>query len=236
MTTEVARFQPKAQQEAIYRDGQPALVSKKAKTVAMVRPASRGIRAGARPIYVVGIYNATGAPITLRAEDITVEQLIDGQPVQPLKVYSYEDLVREEQTRQVVAAVLVGVAAGANAAAASRSGYYTNTSQVYSRYGTATVVTNGYSPTANAVAQANASYQNAQMVNSAVERGQQNLATLEREVLKDNTMMPGEWYGGQVVFDPPQTSTGDQKAYRITISVGGERHEVDVSQEAAGRA
>lgn len=74
------------------------------------------------------------------------------------------------------------------------------------------------------------------MVNSAVERGQQNLATLEREVLKDNTMMPGEWYGGQVVFDPPQTSTGDQKAYRITISVGGERHEVDVSQEAAGRA
>lgn len=34
-------------------------------------------------------------------------------------------------------------------------------------------------------------------------------------------MMPGEWCGGQVVFHPPQTATGDQKAYRITINVGG---------------
>ncbi|MFG1190995.1 hypothetical protein [Xanthobacter flavus] len=236
VTTEVARFQPKAQQEAIVRDGQPALVSKKAKTVALVRPASRGLRPGARPVYVVGVFNATGAAITLKAEDITVEQLIDGQPVKPLKVYSYEELVREEQTRQVVTAVLVGALAGANAAVAANSGYYNSTSRVYTPYGSATVVTSGYSPTANAIAQANASYQNAQMINSAVERGQQNMAALERDVIKDNTMMPGEWYGGQVVFDPPQTSTGDQKAYRITINVGGERHEVDVAQEAPARA
>ncbi|MEP9349173.1 hypothetical protein [Xanthobacter sp. KR7-225] len=235
VTTEVARFQPKGQQEAIVRDGQPALVSKRTKTVALIRPASRGLQPGARPVYVVGVLNATGTPITLRASDITVEQLIDGEPAHSLKVYSYEDLVREEQTRQVVAAILVGVAAGANAAAASRSGYYTNTSQVYSRYGTATVVTSGYSPTANAIAQANASYQNAQMIDAAVARGQANLANLERDVIKDNTMMPGEWYGGQVVFDPPQTTTGNQKAYRITINVGGERHEVDVSQEAPAR-
>lgn len=212
------------------RDGQPALVSKKAKTVAVVRPASRGLRPGARPVYVVGVFNATGTAITLKAEDITVEQLIDGQPVKPLKVYSYEELVREEQTRQVVTAVLVGALAGANAAVAANSGYYNSTSRVYTPYGSATVVTSGYSPTANA------SYQNAQMINSAVERGQQNMAALERDVIKDNTMMPGEWYGGQVVFDPPQMSTGDQKAYRITINVGGERHEVDVAQEAPARA
>lgn len=236
VTTEVARFQPKAQQEAVVRDGPPAVVTQededgRPRSAGFLRPPARG---SAR--LLVGVFNATGAAITLRAEGITVEQPIDGQPVKPLKVYSHEELVREEQIRQVTAAVLVGVAAGANAAAAANAGDYNSTSRVYSPSGSATVVTSGYGPTAIAIAQANTSCQNAQMINSTVEPGQQSMATLERDVIKDNTMMPGEWYGGRVVLDAPHTSTGDQKAYRITINVGGVRHEVEVAQEAPARA
>jgi hypothetical protein len=42
-------------------------------------------------------------------------------------------------------------------------------------------------------------------------------------------VFPGEWYGGQLVFDPPD---GDaDKNYQITIQVGPDLHQIDVSQE-----
>ena len=62
--------------------------------------------------------------------------------------------------------------------------------------------TTGYSPTAAAIAQSNASAQNAEMISDVIERGQANLATLEHAVIKDNTVMPGEWYGGQLHIQP----------------------------------
>jgi hypothetical protein len=41
-------------------------------------------------------------------------------------------------------------------------------------------------------------------------------------VLKDNTLMPGEWYGGLLHFDAP-VSDGE-RSYRILIEVGPDRH------------
>jgi hypothetical protein len=34
------------------------------------------------------------------------------------------------------------------------------------------------------------------MISSAVETGQRNLVNLERTVIKEDTLLPGEWYGG----------------------------------------
>lgn len=56
----------------------------------------------------------------------------------------------------------------------------------------------GYSPTAAAIAQSNANAQNAELVSATIERGRANMAMLERAVIKENTLMPGEWYGGQL--------------------------------------
>jgi hypothetical protein len=36
------------------------------------------------------------------------------------------------------------------------------------------------------------------MISATLAQGQANLATLERSAIKDNTLMPGEWYGGQL--------------------------------------
>ena len=63
-----------------------------------------------------------------------------------------------------------------------------------------------------------------------IERGQQNMVALERGIIKDNTLMPGEWYGGQLVLQPLSSDGDGPKNYTISLLVGSERHEIDISQ------
>ena len=88
-----------------------------------------------------------------------------------------------------------------------------------------------YNPAAAAAAQANANMQNDAMIASAVETGQRNMETLERFVLKDNTIMPGEWVGGQVHISPPSTMNGQSKNYVISVSFAGDVHQIEVVQQ-----
>jgi hypothetical protein len=53
-----------------------------------------------------------------------------------------------------------------------------------------------------AIAQSKASVQNEAMISATRESGQANLANLERLVMKDNTLLPGEWHGGQLYLQP----------------------------------
>ncbi|QFR34719.1 hypothetical protein [Ancylobacter sp. TS-1] len=233
VTGERAEFKPSVGQEAIVRDGNPALVSMKPRSVVMVKPAKREMVPGGRPVYVIAAYNAGQESTLLAVSNITVEQMVGGEPIGELKVFTYEDLVREEQARQVMAAILVGVAAGANSAAANNAGYYNSRSTVYTPRGTAVVTTTSYSPAAANIARNNAAFENAAMTASVVERGRQNLVALENQVLKDNTIMPGEWVGGQVHIAPPVNNEAG-KEYRITVTVGPDVHRVDVAQKPAG--
>lgn len=227
---EVASFQARPGQEAIVRDGRPALVSRAPHSLVMIAPASRQFKASGRPIFVVGLYNLGPAPSQFRVADIQVTQTVNGQ-VAELKVITYEELVQEEHTRQVAAAILTGVAAGANAYSAAQAGHYNSTSTVYGPHGNYLVQTSGFSPTANAIAQGNAAAQNDAMISATIERGQQNLAVLERSVIKDDTIMPGEWYGGQLHLQPlvPAGNKGP-RTYSISLLVGADRHTIDIVQ------
>jgi hypothetical protein len=60
------------------------------------------------------------------------------------------------------------------------------------------------------------------------------MATLEQSVIKDNTLMPGEWYGGQLHFSPPTDKGGGPKSYTIVIMVGSDRHVIECNQGPAG--
>ena len=228
-STETIQFQPKPQQESLVRDGNPGLVSRQKSSVVIVRPAARQFAAGGRPVFIVGVNNLSNVPLQFRVSDIQVIQTVNGQAAS-LKVITYEELVAEERTRQVFAAVATGLVAGANAYSASQAGRYNSTSTVYTPRGTYQVNTVGYSPTANAVAQANASAQNEAIISATIERGQQNMAALERGVIKDNTMLPGEWYGGQLHVAPLISSSDGPKMYSITIMVGTDRHEINIVQ------
>lgn len=232
VTQETVRFQAKAQQESLIRDGNPALVSRKPSSLVLIRPAARHFVPGGRPIFVVGIYNLGKGPVEFRVANVEAVQTVNRQAVD-LKVITYEQLVNEERNRQIFAAVLTGVAAGANAVAASQSGYYHSNTTIHTSRGTYTAHTTGFSPTAAAIAQARASAQNEAMIASTIEAGQRNMAMLEQAVIKDNTLLPGEWYGGQVHLQPLSSDAGGgPKTYSIALLVGPDRHEIDIVQEA----
>lgn len=227
VTTETVQFRASnPNQQALVRDGQPALVSKQKTSLVLVRPASRQLQAGGRPVFVVNINNLSKAPVEFRMGQIEVNQIV-GENEFAMTVVTYEMLAQEEKNRQVAAAILTGLAAGANAYGASRAGYgsYTTPS---GRTGTF------YSPTAAAIAQSNAAAQNEAMIAGAIESGQRNMAQLEQTVIKDNTLMPNEWYGGALHLSPPTNPpSGSQKSYRVIITIGGDRHVIDIMQAPA---
>jgi hypothetical protein len=214
------------QQQALMRDGQPALVSRQKNSLILVRPAARQLQVNGRPVFVVGINNLSRQPVDFRVGQVEAVQHAAGSDFE-MKIVTYEMLVQEEKNRQVAAALLTGIAAGANSYSASRAGYgsYTTPS---GRTGTF------YSPTAATIAQGNAAAQNEAMVAATIETGQRNMAALEQSVIKDNTLMPGEWYGGQLHLAPPTDQGGAQKTYTIVITVGPDRHVIDVSQGPPG--
>jgi len=232
VTTETVQFRPKAQQQALMRDGQAALISRRQNSIVMIRPAARQFQAGGRPVFAVGIYNLSGRPIDFRVANVQVVQTVNQQTVE-IKVFTFEELATEERNRQVAMAIIGGLAAGANAYSASRAGYYNNTSTVSTPRGTYQVHTTGYSPTANAIAQSNAAAQNEAMISGIVDQGQQNMAALEQGVIKDNTLLPGEWYGGQLHMQPLSREGDGAKQYSIALLIGNERHEIDISQGSA---
>jgi hypothetical protein len=228
--TEVARFQARDGQQALVRDGRPAIVSRRGSSLVLVSPATRQFKAGKRSAYVVAIKNLSAGPIDFTVGNLWVAQLVGGQVTNRLRLYTYEDLVSEERTRQIVAGVAAGLAAGANAYSAANAGYYNANATVYGPRGVSNVNISGYDPAAAQIAQARAAAQNDAMIASIIETGRRNLDALERSVIKDNTLLPGEWYGGQVVFDPPKNVEG--KNIVISIQVGSDLHQVEVTHEA----
>jgi hypothetical protein len=214
------------QQQTLMRDGQPALVSRQKSSLVLVRPASRRIQTNGRPVFVVAINNLGRQPVDFRVGQVEAVQHANGSDFE-MKVVTYDMLVQEEQNRQMARAVLTGLAAAGNAYSASQAGHgsYTTPS---GRTGTF------YDPTAAAIAQNTAAVQNEAMISATIETGQRNMAALEQSVIKDNTLMPGEWYGGQLHLAPPTDQGGGPKTYTIVISVGSDRHVIDVSQAPAG--
>jgi hypothetical protein len=214
------------QQQAMMRDGQPALVSRQKNSVVLVRPASRQVQARGRPVFIIGINNLAKQPVEFRVDQVNALQHAGGIDYQ-MQVVTFEMLAQEEKNRQIAAAILTGVAGAANAYSSSRAGYGTYTTPS-GRTGTF------YSPTAAAIAQNNAAVENEAMFAATIETGQRNMAALEQAVIKDNTLMPGEWYGGQLHLSPLTDKAGSQKTYTIIITVGDDRHVVDVAQGPAG--
>ncbi|MFZ0651912.1 MAG: hypothetical protein WA445_13900 [Pseudolabrys sp.] len=207
VTTETVQFKPRADQQSITRDGVPGLVSTRKDSIVIARPAAREFQIGGRPVFVIAI---------------------NGNDAQ-LRVITYEELVSEEKTRQTIAAIATGLAVAGTAISASQAGYYNANSTVYTPRGAYQVHTTGYSPAAASIAQSNANAQNAELISATIERGQANMATLERAVIKDNTLMPGEWYGGQLHIAPLASQDGP-KTYTISVAVGSDRHEIQISQ------
>ena len=96
--------------KSLVRDGNPGLVSRRKSSVVIVSPAARQLAAGGRLVFIVGVNNLSNVPLQFRVSDIQIVQTVNGQAAS-LKVITYEELVAEERTRQVFAALATGLAA-----------------------------------------------------------------------------------------------------------------------------
>ena len=229
--TDSVQFSALANQSAMVRDGIPALMSRKTKSIVLVSPAERGMRTGGRPVFIVAATNLTKQPFDLHVSDIEVSQETSDGVVTALPVIPYEQLASEERNREIAAALLTGVAVAANSYSAAHAGYENVNGMVYTPNGASTFHASYYNPTAAAIAQSNANDLNGAMIASTVEAGQRNMETLQHAVLKDNTIMPGEWVGGQVHISPPIAESGKPKTYTIRITIAGETHTIAVTQD-----
>ena len=152
-----------------------------------------------------------------------------------MRVYRYDELVSEEQTPQTVAAVSAELSGAGRAMSASNAGYVNTTGSVNAYgpygtpYGTATYTARTYDPLRAQLAQQAANAETQREAADLRAQGEKNLALLQGTILKDNTVMPSEWYGGTVVLDPPKRDNNQPARYEVVIEFGGEEHTFSVS-------
>ena len=227
-------------QRSMTRDGVPALLSTK-KHVVVLRPASSLIQYGGRPAFVVAVYNSSKQPADFRVSGITA-QLASGSD---LHVYTYDELVAEAQRKQrwaTFAVALGGVAtamSAANAGNTHTTGTYSGNSYgtysgsingTYSGASTGTFSASTYDAGRAYAAQQHASAQTAANFAAIQAQSQQALNHLQNAILKDNTVMPGEWVGGIVILDSPDKARDEIATYRVDVQFGGELHSFVVNQ------
>lgn len=67
------------------------------------------------------------------------------------------------------------------------------------------------------------------MIAGASAQGQINMAALETMILKDNTLLPGESYGGVMqVQSPVRNDLAEPASLTLQINIEGEAHIFDV--------
>lgn len=207
VTVEKTTFAKQAGQEVLVRSGRDAIMSQTGSTQLIVAPVSR-TQQMPRPTYVALIRNLGAKPVTLRYSDISVIQTDTGKP---LKVWTVDELQSEARGQAIALAILGGVAGAAG-------GYYSGSGNVNGHH----FSYSGYSSAAgSALASEN--------IRSAAAEGEINVAALENNMLMDNTILPGESYGGAFVFDAAKvTKLSDPKQYTINLKIGPDIHKIQL--------
>src|SRR5262245_30955709 len=126
---DVYSLTPSNNQQAIVRDGVPALVSSR-KHVVFLRPLESHQASYGRPRFVVALLNRGKGAATLKVSDIVVES---SKPRRAkMRVYRHAELAQEVETQRNTQLVLGAVSAVAGAYSAAQSGYSYTTGS-YSR-------------------------------------------------------------------------------------------------------
>ena len=161
------------------------------------------------------------------------------QASERMKVFSHEELIKEEKNRQRWLLVAAAISGAAESYSASQSGY-SNHSGSYSttiNSGNQTYNTSGtyqgrtYDPNQARIASEIAAQKNANRVNAIRYDSALKTSRLDNSVARRNTIFPGQSYTGIVVFDAPRIQSGETRSYTVNIPVGDDVHVIDLSQE-----
>jgi hypothetical protein len=174
-------------------------------------------------------------PVNLSPGSASARAIFSDGSQAKIKVFTYNELVAEEKRRQTMRAIGVALAGAGRAMEAANAGY-TSTTGSFNAYGSNGVSAYGsyqsssYSNYQAFTAQQLASAQTSADFASIRAEGQYNLAALSATIMKDHTLMPGEWYGGLIVLDTPPKGRNGAVSYVISFALDGDVHEFQVHQ------
>ena len=218
-----------ASQNLTYDHGAPVVMSKKENGAVRVAPTSTAFE-GRMSLGVVA-FNDSKTSANLGTENVRVFTSA-GTPV---RVFTYEQLVKEAKTRATWQAVAVALAAGANAYAASQP---TTVNTYGSAYGTGGSVNYAststiYNPSSAALANSINQAQTNRSINQISNTLDATLAGLGSSVLRTTTIEPGNAFGGNVILDKPKFAKDEEHALRVVVTFDGEEHEFKFSVGAS---
>src|SRR5262249_16908389 len=159
----------------------------------MLSANSRAVKSNARPGFTVVIKNLGRQPETLMMSSFSASSRTSNQ-VAGIRIYQYEELLKEEQTRQAWAAFGAALEGAGNAMSAASAGYVNTTGSVSGTangrpyYGTYS--STAYDPYRAQMAQQAAQAQTAADFAALRAEGEANLTRLNATILKDHTVMP----------------------------------------------
>lgn len=149
----------------------------------------------------------------------------------PLKVYSYEELKKEEELRATVQAISIALGGVGQSMQASNAGYQSGygSFNTYSSYSGPVYGTYNYSGYNYAAAQAarNAAQAqtDAQIANASAQHSE-NMERLALAIFKDHTLMPGETHGGVVQVQLPSfANSATSIPVILNVHANKERHD-----------
>lgn len=228
---------PSAEQKTVFKDGRKALISSKQNTV-IVAPETDRVGNGERGEFILLVNKGTAADLDFSTEDVTA-YVQSHDALTELAVFSYDQLVAEEETRQAWAALAAAMQGLGDAMNAANAGYSmtrgTYSGSNYSGYGGNRYGYGTYSGTTynHAAAQAaqNTAQANSQARFARIEaEGQANLQSLSTRMLRKETVFPGAWHGGIVKVQLPRVAEQSQEM-RLVVFVGKETHAFNFAVE-----
>lgn len=222
-------------QRQFFSDGAVAVASPMDHTLALLAASGEDQPNGERIKLLLQIEN-TGPD----AFDIdTANVRVHSDKRSSLKVFTYDDLVKEEKQRAVAAAIIVGIAGGINSYNAAQAStvrtsgtYQSHTSTSYGSVST----TGNYSgtvhdPLRGQIAMSVANAQTSATLTSISQRTDANLSYLKGTVLKRTTLFPGTRHGGEITFEAPALNQKEERTYFITVTAGADTHQFRLTQK-----
>ncbi len=215
------------EQNIAYHQGNKIITSV-GKNVVVLRLLTETLFKTQRAEVVTIFLNVSEEPVEFSTENINITA--SGES---LKIFTYDELLREiqaAQSSQALAATLLGISNMINAQQSAYS-YHSGTANAYINgpgggwvYGTYSGYT--YDPAAAAIAQSLAQSQmnsDLQQINNSA---MQQIENLENTILRKQTVMGYSWHGGVVKFMMPKVKK-DIPSVPITINVDvdGDNHE-----------
>ena len=212
-------------QECIYRQGCPAIVSNKKNSV-QLGPLDTSFEEGDRAKMAVSVLNNSTTSFNFSIDSITATANYE-----PLHIITYkerEDEIKSAQAWASFAAALGNAGKQISASANSyQTEYGTSTATAYNNYGGSawgygSHSTTTYNPAAAQEARdrANAEYKNEMRAIKA--ETNQKLSKVSSEYLKMNTIFPGKAFGGTFLFELPRLK--DTERINFIVTVDGEIH------------